>query len=616
GGAVLPAIARVVGVSLEGDEPAHKVLAGHIADKRMLLFLDNFEQVRGGALPVAELLNDCPELSVVITSRRLLDLQDEHEYAVPPMGLPQGSSLIEIRASEAVQLFVEHARRSRHGLELTGENAAAVAQVCTLLDGLPLAIELAAARARLFSPEALVSRLGDRLGLLTSGARDLPERHRTLRAAVDWSYALLREPERRAFLDLAVFSGGARPESIEAVIDSGQEVLDLVTALVEHSLVNHNEDADGEPRFSMLQTLRDYAVELLLQAPDHYARVRERHAQHYLALAEDAMPPGQPLTRRSAQRVEQDHDNVHAALAFWLDERRDPDAGSKALQLAVALGEYWYRHGQSREGADWLEGALAAAHDTPPATRARALRALGRMHEQRREPDRATEVLTEAMRLNQQLGDRAGEAECLYTLGLVARSAGRPDHAQDFLRRAVAIRRELGDQAGVAPVLNDLALVHLDQGRWLEARSVLAGNLVADRPATEEQEAGEASDADAGESGVSESERGRPVVLEAMIGFLRMADVDGVVETIESSVGLAVARGQWLAAVRLAGAAKAARRRLGLAESPAGRAQLESRLAEAREHLGTAAFEAAQHEGAALTYEQATSYLISEVLET
>ncbi|MGH3331105.1 MAG: tetratricopeptide repeat protein [Nocardioidaceae bacterium] len=614
---VLPSVARVLRVPLEGYESAHEAVTGHIGDKQMLLVLDNFEQVLDGAPAAADLLLACPNLHVMVTSRVLLALQDEHEYPVPPMTLPRGSSLSEVRESEAVQLFVSRARLVRQDFAPTEENAAAVAEVCRLVDGLPLAIQLAAARVRLFSATALVDRLGDRLRLLTSSTQDVPARHRTLRATVDWSYALLAEDERRFFRDFAVFSAGARLESIEAVIASDGDVLSLVTALVNNSLLIQREDPDGQPRVRMLQTLRDYATGLLEEEPSHQVHLADRHARHYLALVLDLLPLGAPARRDQIERVQCEYDNVRAALSFWLDARSDddPEAAPNALRLAAGMGHYWYGHGQSTEGSAWLERALVKASDAPAETRAPALLTLGIMSEQRGELDLATELLAQARDLYRLAGDRAGEARSLNGNGIVADSAGRAAEAEDHLRAAVAIFDDLGDAAGRTDALDNLGLVYLHQGRWAEARDIFRENLPWDRALGNDWGAA-CTSLNLGVAyllGGQHAHAG-PLIRDAMDGFLEWQDPNGLTETLESAAGLAVAQHQWTAAARLAGAVDAARQTLGLRGSLPDRARVGEWVGLARKRLGQAAFEAARREGAAMTYEQAADYALEKVV--
>jgi len=613
---VVASIAGVLEVPLEGHESALEGVAKHIGEKQMLLVLDNFEQVLGSAVAVAGLLQQCPRLYVLVTSRVLLELRDEHAYALPPMGLPQGTSLVEVRESEAVQLFVSRARLVRQDFRLTQENAAAVAEVCRLLDGLPLAIQLAAARTRLFSPKALVGRLGDSLRLLTSSTQDVPTRHRTLRATVDWSYALLSEAERQFFRDFAIFSGGARLESVEAVIAPEQDTLALVTALVNHSLLLEREDTDGQLRIRMLQTLRDYAMGLLRGEPADYEGIAERHAQHYLALVTELMPTRSPSSRDEMQRVQRDYDNVRAALSYWLDERGDdPGAAASALRLAAAMGQYWYSHGQSMEGSAWLERALASASGGPRATRALALLTLGMMCEQREQLDRAMDLLTQGRELARQAGDHISEARCLNGAGIVADSAGDLAKAQRQLEAAVAIFDQRGDTLGKTDALNTLGLVHLHEGKWENARDLFRQNLLQDRAMSNDWGAacsalnlalayllgGRAADA-------------RPLIRDAMQAFREWQDPNGLTETLESAVGLAVSERLWTAAARLVGAVDAARETLGLRGSPPDRARLGAWADLARAHLGQAVFEESRHEGGAMTHEQAATYALDEVV--
>ncbi len=611
---VLTAIGSVLRVPLEGDQHPAKILAAHIGEERMLLVLDNFEQVVDGALPLSMLLKACPNLRVIATSRILLDLEDEFEYVLPPLGLPRGPSLDEVRISDAAKLFVERACKARHGFRLTLDNAGAVARICTLLDGLPLAIELAAARVKLFTPQKLLARLGGRLQLLTGGARDLPERHRTLRATIDWSYALLTEEERRCFLELSVFHGGARLESIEAVLQPETDVLEPLSALVNHSLVMNREDPDGEPRFLMLQTIRDYACELLSEDQPRRHTLQAAHADHFLQVVEDLMLSA---TQPERHLIRRDHDNVRAALEFMLAQASTrPGAGDKALRIARAMSTYWYRHGESAEGFGWLERALAAAADPSEDLKADALRMLGVMSESRQDLDRARELLTQARALYQKLGDRSGEARTLNSLAVVDRSAGRPADAELLLRAAVGIREELHDPAGAANSLNNLGILLLDRGAWREAIEVLTDTLERDR----------AADDDWGVACCTlnlavahlvgnQVDRATQQLREALVSFVELGDRDALLETLEAVVGVAAARQDWRAAARLGGASDATRLSLGLPGSPADRAHFEGWVDEARANLSSDEFEAMQAEGRGMSLEHATSYGLRDVLD-
>ncbi|MGZ4458389.1 MAG: tetratricopeptide repeat protein [Nocardioidaceae bacterium] len=616
GDQVLAEVARVLDVPVEDLESAPRALAGHIRDGRMLLVLDNFEQALDGAVAVAGLLEACPALQVVVTSRALLDLRDEQEFALGPMGLPTGGSLREVADAEAVQLFVERARMVRREFLLTEANAHAVAELCALLDGLPLAIELAASRTRVFPPQALLDRLDDRLRLLTGGSQDAPERHRTLRATIDWSYELLGDDERALFRDLAVFDGGGRFDSIEAVCAPDADVLDPLASLVNHSLVRQREDAEGEPRYVMLKTIQDYAAGLLEAVPEHRAELRARHARHYRDLVEQSTGESQDGPRRDLDRVEPELDNVRAALAFWLEDGQvaAADAAVDALRLAAGMASYWYPRGMAAEGERWLDRALSAAVAPPADVEARALRMLGVLTEQRREYDRAEISLRRALALYQQLGDRRGEARSLNSLGVLARSLGRSAEAEQHLSRAAAIREDLADSHGVNVTRNNLGVVYLDEGKWEQALALFRENLAVDEAADDVW--GVATSAL--NLGVAlllgdEVDEAATVIRRAFQGFIEVADPDGVLESLEAAVGLAVVREEWVPAARLAAAAATARLSLDQPGAPADRVHLDGWLGRCREAMGADAYHAAWEQGAAMTYDQAVKYALDKV---
>jgi tetratricopeptide (TPR) repeat protein len=442
----------------------------------------------------------------------------------------------------------------------------------------------------------------------------MPERHRALRSTIDWSFALLNEQERRSFLDLAVFHGGGRLEAVEAVLDSDDDVLDALTALVNHSLVVNREDPDGQPRFVMLQTIRDYALEALRQDGAREDVLRDAHADHFLEVVEQL---GSSEGTAEQQQIQRDLDNVRAALGFWLRDRRDDGtAGDKALRMATAMSTYWYRHGASAEGYGYLERALKAAPSPSPALRAKALRGLGVMCEARQELGRARELLTEAIALYRELGDRAGEARALNSLGVVDRSAGRPEEAEQLMREAIRIREELGTPDDSTGALNNLGILLLDRGAWEEGAALFSRTRALD----------EQHDDDWGIAvsnlnlSVAYLLGGRPEealepLRRAVTGFAELEDGDGLVEGLEAASGMATATADYRSAARLAGAADAARASLGIPGSPIDRVHFERWLDEARRHLPAAELEALRREGRAFTIEQATRHALDEVLK-
>jgi predicted ATPase/DNA-binding CsgD family transcriptional regulator len=453
--------------------------------KRALLLLDNFEHLLDAAPLVTDLLATCSDLTVMVTSRAILRLHGERVYAVPTLAVPDLAHLPPVEnlaATPAVRLFVERARAIRNDFALTAENASVVAQVCHRLDGLPLAIELAAARSSLLSPAAILTRLDRQLSLLTGGARDAPARLRTMRDAVAWSYDLLADDERALFRRLSVFVDGFTLEAAEAVCQgtgnreqgTGREstpvpsVLDGIASLVEKSLLRR----DGE-RFGILETIREYGLERLGESGEAEA-IRQCHASFYLALVEEAEPKLRGAEQIDwIERLEAAAPNLRVALA-WLRDSRD---AARGLRLAGALWTFWVVRDHLPEGQDWLETFL----DRGPAgsaERLKALTALGDMAERRGTYAAATAWLDEALALARGRGDRAGQAVALRILGNLSISlaaaaiydrgdAARADEecarAERFLERSLALARELGDEWGAAKALHWLNNL---PGRW------------------------------------------------------------------------------------------------------------------------------------------------------
>src|SRR5215216_6020701 len=323
---VAPTVARTLGLTERRNQPPEELLKGFLRDRQTLLLLDNFEQVLESAPLLDELLSAAPSLKILATSRTPLRLYGEHEFPVPPLSLPDPSSLATLESLTqygAVRLFVERAKAVKPDFSLTQANAPAVTEICARLDGLPLAIELAAARIKLLPPQAMLSRLGSRLKLLTGGARDLPRRQRTLRATIEWSYELLDEGEKTLFARLAVFSGGSNLEGIEAVCDPQgdlpSDALEGVSSLLDKSLLRQEEGQGAEPRLMMLETIREFALEKFEESDDTET-IKRAHAEYFLALAEHAEPKlwGQE-DAAWLDRLEREHDNMRAALSRALE---------------------------------------------------------------------------------------------------------------------------------------------------------------------------------------------------------------------------------------------------------------------------------------------------------
>ena len=416
--AAAAAVASAVGVRETLDRDLEQGVKDFLRERELLLVLDNFEQVMSAAPLVAELLAGSPRLRIVVTSRAVLHLSAEQEFGVPPLDLPDRHHLPPLAALsqyEAVALFIERARAVRPDFEVTNENAPAVAEICSRLDGLPLAIELAAARIKVLSPEAILDRLERRLPVLASAAQDLPDRQRTLWGAIDWSYELLDEAERRLFGRLAVFVGGWTLEAAEEVCNPGAELgvetLDGLASLGDKSLIHPVSGGDGESRFAMLQVINEFADKRLDGEPDA-GELRRRHAHHFLVLAEKAEPElRRSALRRWQYRLRRDEGNLRAALR-WAVEGGDVEVG---LRTAGALWDYWHYWAELREGRGWLESLLAlhAAALAGPA-RAKALGGLAALVYWQGDPDRAWALYEEALAIYRQIGDDAMIAQALF----------------------------------------------------------------------------------------------------------------------------------------------------------------------------------------------------------
>lgn len=479
--AVLPALARALGLESGADPLA--ILTHVLRDKRALLVLDNFEQVLEAAPGVAHLLAATPHCTVLTTSRAPLHLMNEQEYAVPPLDLPPELPAQPLDTYAAVQLFVRRAQAVQPDFALTAENGAPVAAICRCLDGLPLAIELAASRLRLLPPPALLKRLDRRLALLTAGARDRPARQQTLRATLDWSYGLLGAHARRVFARLGVFVGGVTLDAIEMVCGPfvRSSALADVTVLVEQSLLRSVADGTGEPRFAMLETVREYALEQLTASGEARA-TGARHAAYYLALAEAAVPRLRgPEQVRWLDWLEADHDNLRAAGAWFLSE----GGLEEGLRLAGALHWFWDRRGYLEEGQAWIHKVLAAAaHIAAPSEavlRARAWALVGAAALAFDQGDRAAVagLAAESAALFRQLDDRRGLVLALLRLAFVA-SAAEPQRAGALLAEAQMHARATGDPwfVGLSGFVSAEAAL-FGAGDTAAARAAITGALPA-----------------------------------------------------------------------------------------------------------------------------------------
>jgi predicted ATPase len=611
---VAPTIAQELGLTERVGDAQHALIA-YLRDRNLLLLLDNFEHVSAAAPLVAEIVQAAPLVTVLVTSRRVLQLYGEQEYMVPPLTLPDLSNLPpvdQLLQYEAVALFVRRTEALDPSFTLTTANAPIVAAICVRLEGLPLSIELAAARGKLLDPPRLLARLADLLGLLTWGPRHIPTRQQTLRNTLDWSYHLLDLPTQQLFAQLAVFMGGCTLEAAQAVCrfaaarppDGADAIADGLMQLMNHSLLTHTAPGSGAHRLMMLETIRQYAEERLKELPLADATLRQ-HTQYYLALAEQA---AQELTGANQivwlDQLETEHDNMRVALKRSLAW----DEIALAGQLCRALWRFWMLRGHLQEGRMWIANVLVHEAALAPALHASVLLGGGRLARQQGDLASATRQLEaslaiwrsledhgnmamvlgylgvvaydqqqfaqaahlhqESLALRQAIGDLWGIAATLTNLGEVARQQGDPAQAFALQQQSLATFRRIGDQVGMATALTNMGMLLTQQGEYAQARAVLAESLVL---------------------------------------WDGLGEQVYLAENLEGVAGVLVAQGQAERAVRLAGAAATIRTTIGAPLPMADRARYEVVLDSARRQLDPARFAKAWQAGAALSVAEAVA---------
>ena len=470
---MIPTIARALGVVAEDERSPVERLAAALECRRMLLVLDNMEHVIGASVELFELLDACPALSMLVTSRRALRLSGEQEFALAPLSVPHFGlrrSLEELRSSPAIALFSDRAAAANPAFVLSEENAAAVVTICERLDGLPLAIELAAARIKILSPQALASRLTGRLQILTVGPRDAPRRQQTLRETISWSYDLLTPYEQMLFRRLSVFAGGATLEAIDAVAGYGVpfsqlDILDGIAALVDHSLLVREESTDGEPRFRMLETIREFALDGL-EAADEAGAIRDAHAEFFVGQAEKAAANEYGGEESGLiLRLEPDLDNVRAALSWLLvGQEHGSRRAMLGLRLAGAMVRFWDIRGYLQEEEEWLLRALSLAPEEHAPARATALTALGVNAWFTSKLDEALGWQQKALETWRVLDDRKAIVRSLWFLGLVAGKRKEVDRLHELYEESAPLAPELGITLWAMVPTSLLALAAMAQG--------------------------------------------------------------------------------------------------------------------------------------------------------
>ncbi len=492
-GLVVPTIAQTLGVKETSDGALLDLLQMYLRDKHLLLVLDNFEQVLAAAPQLSDLLASCPHIKVLVTSRAVLHIRSEYEFPVPPLALPDLTHLPEVESLSqyaAVALFAERAKAAKPDFQMTPTNAQTVAEICTRLDGLPLAIELAAARVKLLPPRALLTRLEHRLPILTSTAQDVPARQQTLRNALAWSYDLLDAGEQRLFRRLSVFVGGCTLRAIESLYELFDEntfpVLDAVASLIDKSLLQQTEQEGEEPRLLMLETIREYGL-TTLAISNEMARTQRTHALYYLSLAEHAeVEIGGPQQTAWLNRLEQEHDNLRAALQ-WLVEQavKDESCIEVALRLGGALRTFWTVHGHLSEGRNLLERALArkiaADVQVEAPIQAKALIATANLAFIQSDYDRAESLCQESLALFRAFEDQPGIAFSLYLLGSMAWIKGHMLAARTLIEECLVITKQVDAMELAAYALFTSGLLASSLGEYSRACSLFEESLAIHR---------------------------------------------------------------------------------------------------------------------------------------
>jgi predicted ATPase/DNA-binding CsgD family transcriptional regulator/Tfp pilus assembly protein PilF len=636
---LLPTIAQAIGLREVGGELLRDRLIQALSVQQMLLVLDNFEQIIGAAPLLADLLVSCPDLKVMVTSRQVLRISGEQVYHVASLTLPPSADLKLNSAATtgAVALFVQRARAVHPPFTLSQENAPTVVEICRRLDGLPLAIELAAARLRVLSPDALLNRLQHGLALLTDGARDTAPRLQTLRAAIGWSYDLLPPEDQALFRRLAVFVSGFSLNAAEVVVLAASNgivrvplqtreqrpgALDLVSSLVTKSLLTQVERSGGEPRFSMLETIREFGLEQL-EGAGEAETTRADHAAWCMALAEDAEPaligPDQGIWR---SRLDDEHNNIREALGWAIAHGR----AELALRLASAMWPFWAHRGYFLEGRTWLERALAISDSAAPAVRAKALHHLGnidldlgdfpraRTHYEaslaiRRTLSDVQALATslnglglvasyqgryqdaaryheESLTLRQQLGDSHGIGNSLSNLGNVAWATGDFDRARRLHEDALAVRRDRGDADAMSYSTHNLGVLHLGEGHLDQARVLLERSLADFEESGDRLGIGYTRYALGMVSLRQHQVADAAADLAAALAIRRdLGDRRGIAECLEGLGELAITQGQAAIGIELIAAAALTRQELGAVIPPIHQADFDRALAAGRAAL-------------------------------
>lgn len=650
--AMLQAIAATFGLKEAANQSVSNSLALHFHNKRCLLILDDFEHIIAAAPCVTALLGAAPQLNVIVTSRAILRVYGEQVFHVSPLALPQLPSangivppVNDVLHYPAIALFIDRTHALHPDFTLTEQNVRAVIELCQRLDGLPLAIELAAARSDMFTPQEMLGHIASRLSLLTDGHRDLPARQQTLRNAIGWSYELLSEHEQHIFAHLAVFAGSFTVEAVQAVcsIPSGSEAMRELTALMDKSLLRVAQHAEGELRFIMLETIREFALEQLTSRADGDA-IRTQHATFYMNRAEIAEPHLMGSEQQNwLNWLEADHYNFQAAIRWAIEQ----NLTMISLRLAATLWRFWAMHSHTGAGRTWLEAALTTSKVSTgfehlrakawlgmgtlawsqgdyqqalpsltasvfalrtvndPGALATALNNLGLVYREQGDYDQAQQYFAESLTIRQTIGDKRGTAFTLGNLGRVAFYQTRITEAAAYTEESLHVLRELDDEWGVATALYDLAEVVLYRGDYMQATQLLEEQLQRSRALGDKTLTGYAI-CSLGEVAyyrgqLTEAHR---LLVEALVIQHETGNKEGGVATVERLAELSIPQHQLVRATRLWSAAQAQRRTIGAPLPTVYHTRHTTLMATLQERLDAEVFQQACLDGQVMTWNE------------
>jgi predicted ATPase/DNA-binding CsgD family transcriptional regulator len=605
---VVPAIVKTFGLWEGGERPLLEQVLDYLRNKHMLLLLDNFEQIIDATPVLVDLLSSCQYLKLLVTSRAALHLPGEYEFPVSPLRTPDLTQALEgelLASNPAVELFQVRAQAVQPNFRISPSNVHTIAEICVCLDGLPLAIELAAARIKMLSPAALLSRLSHRLEILTRGARDLPARQQTLRNTLQWSYDLLNIRERRLFRRLSVFVGGMTLEAVEAVCYDPQQdashTLDEVASLLDKSLI-FQVNEEREARFAMLLTVREYGLECL-QNSGESERVQRAHALYFIGLAERVEP--EYFGTRSSEVLDQlelEYENLRAALV-WLVGSEEREL---ALHLCATLWWFWYARGHMSEGRQWFERLLPGSEKVSAPIRAKALKSAGWIAVQQKDFDHAETLLSEGLEVYQLLEDEQNIATSLYRLGLVALARGNCPLAQSLTEEALSIYYRVGTQEGIADSLLVLSYIFTEQGEYSKARDLAEQALllfreISDQWAITYTLLGLARVVLLQEDTVT----AQTLTEESLAISIELSNLGGIASCLERLAEISAEQEQLVWAVLLLGAAENLRETTAISWESIQRPEYERVVNTVRNKLGEETFKSMWLQGRRMTPEQA-----------